>query len=101
MGTPGVDYQTPNPELVNTKVCYGLTPTGLTTVVAAYKEVRFSCNTCTAPQAAWPDVNLVPHAHMPHANAFAVFPWPCIETAACQGRSQGPLCNACSKVFVV
>lgn len=35
-----MDYAIPNPELVKTKVCYGLTPTGLTTVVAAYTEVH-------------------------------------------------------------
>ena len=40
VGTPGVDYAIPNPELVKTKICYGLTPTGLTTVVAAYTEVH-------------------------------------------------------------
>ena len=39
-GTPGTDYPIPNPALVNTKVCYGLTPAGLTSSVVAYKEVR-------------------------------------------------------------
>ena len=57
VGTPGVDYAIPNPELVRTKVCYGLTPTGLTTVVAAYTEVHpIPCPTCA--------LFLVQKAHM-------------------------------------
>ena len=60
-GTPGTDYPIPNPALVNTKVCYGLTAAALTSSVVAYKEVRFGSNLMHVPQQHGPSMRLLSH----------------------------------------